>query len=550
MDITKFGLSNFRVFKEHFDFDLAPIMVLTGPNNSGKSSLSKALLLLKENEDIINYRYHLNSNKLNYFKGEHDLGNHNYTINTKGENTRFSFTFFLKYKFQIEITNTGEFTWDYSITTKDDKLIICQLGSIIKIDVKNIIQYLKDRLALALEDGNLEYLEPNPYDHLISKDYFQNPEFEVHRIEELIHQLEDFGKEINYISFNCFWENRNHDPMLFVDDSCITNGIYTNRLQIEAEENLQNGIFNPYFSDYNTDLYLSEYELEDQLINLFNKITSIKLTDKEIQFLFPPTNNGFFMIPNIRYVKTIKEPLKRAYSRNDSSVFQLLINEQISNGFSEGTNTKTNFKYQSNASLEKSETYEQFTRKWLKEFEIGKELSYGYDEENDIYFVKVDNKSLPEYGLGFGLIIHILLALSNENNTSQSPRSNFLKIPFPSTYIIEEPETGLHPAFQSKMAEMIVDIQKTFNVNLIIETHSEYLIRKLQYLTATHKINPGETVIYYFNNPKNVPDKEEQIKKITIAKDGSLSDSFGTGFIDEGINLKFDLLRLAKNQQN
>jgi AAA15 family ATPase/GTPase len=45
MNITKFGLSNFRVFKEHFDFELAPIMVLTGPNNSGKSSLTKALLL-------------------------------------------------------------------------------------------------------------------------------------------------------------------------------------------------------------------------------------------------------------------------------------------------------------------------------------------------------------------------------------------------------------------------------------------------------------------------------------------------------------------------
>ena len=38
MDITKFGLQNFRIFKEHFDFELAPIMVLTGPNNSGKSS--------------------------------------------------------------------------------------------------------------------------------------------------------------------------------------------------------------------------------------------------------------------------------------------------------------------------------------------------------------------------------------------------------------------------------------------------------------------------------------------------------------------------------
>ena len=38
-----FGLENFRVFKDYTWFDFAPITILTGPNNSGKSSLNKAL---------------------------------------------------------------------------------------------------------------------------------------------------------------------------------------------------------------------------------------------------------------------------------------------------------------------------------------------------------------------------------------------------------------------------------------------------------------------------------------------------------------------------
>jgi len=137
--------------------------------------------------------------------------------------------------------------------------------------------------------------------------------------------------------------------------------------------------------------------------------------------------------------------------------------------------------------------------------------------------------------------------LPNHNSIRDSED---LPLSFPATIIFEEPETGLHPAFQSKMAEMIVDIQKTFNLNLIIETHSEYIIRKLQYLTATEKINPEEVKIYYFNNPKKIPKDEDQIKKITIAKDGSLSDNFGTGFIDEATNMKFELLRFVKNQKN
>ena len=47
--LSGFGLENFRVFKEYTWFDFAPITLLVGPNNSGKSSLIKALLLLKEN---------------------------------------------------------------------------------------------------------------------------------------------------------------------------------------------------------------------------------------------------------------------------------------------------------------------------------------------------------------------------------------------------------------------------------------------------------------------------------------------------------------------
>ena len=54
--------------------------------------------------------------------------------------------------------------------------------------------------------------------------------------------------------------------------------------------------------------------------------------------------------------------------------------------------------------------------KWLKEFGIGKKLSYGYNEEFDTFFIKIDGRSLLDYGLGFGLIIQILLTLENGDN--------------------------------------------------------------------------------------------------------------------------------------
>lgn len=53
MEVKRFGIKNFRVFKEYQEFRLAPLTILTGPNNSGKSSLNKALLLIQENEEFI-----------------------------------------------------------------------------------------------------------------------------------------------------------------------------------------------------------------------------------------------------------------------------------------------------------------------------------------------------------------------------------------------------------------------------------------------------------------------------------------------------------------
>ena len=58
--IKKIGVENFRVFKEYTEFELRPITLLTGPNNSGKSSFTKLLLLLQNGLEHLNFKsgYH------------------------------------------------------------------------------------------------------------------------------------------------------------------------------------------------------------------------------------------------------------------------------------------------------------------------------------------------------------------------------------------------------------------------------------------------------------------------------------------------------------
>ena len=96
------------------------------------------------------------------------------------------------------------------------------------------------------------------------------------------------------------------------------------------------------------------------------------------------------------------------------------------------------------------------------------------------------------------------------------------------------------------LAELFVDAFLEYNVQFIIETHSEYLIRKLQTLIAENKVgNDKVSILYvYDSDPAKRPIYTPQVKAIDILSDGRLSDKFGEGFFDEADRLAMDLLTI------
>ena len=109
------------------------------------------------------------------------------------------------------------------------------------------------------------------------------------------------------------------------------------------------------------------------------------------------------------------------------------------------------------------------------------------------------------------------------------------------TVIIEEPELNLHPALQSKLADLFLDVYKKSNecINFIVETHSEYLIRKTQLLVKGNEfeIEPNDnpfTVVYF--------DDRRGPYKMNYREDGKFIEKFGSGFFDVSANLTFELL--------
>jgi hypothetical protein len=171
--------------------------------------------------------------------------------------------------------------------------------------------------------------------------------------------------------------------------------------------------------------------------------------------------------------------------------------------------------------------------------------------ENNIRCNKMIKTNISDLGKGAASIIQLILKSYHSIMDYIVSKQRFTKETFIVFIIIEEPEVFLHPNWQSKLAEFFVYLNRSIeSITILVETHSEYLVRKFQHLVANKEINPKDIMIYYFHDEDNIPKGEKQIKEINIEEDGSLSDDFGPGFFDEATNMKMELLRLKKTQNN
>lgn len=250
--------------------------------------------------------------------------------------------------------------------------------------------------------------------------------------------------------------------------------------------------------------------------------------------------HNIYLKNNCTFVSSNRFSLNRTYSFEDRNDLTNLLKELE---YSDKKAKNTSF---------------EFINKWLKEFDIADELILKSDEETGTFkiYLKQNKKNilLADYGLGTNQILPIIFSLSLHKYWYKNIVYHEQAI-ISKTVIIEEPESNLHPSMQSKLAEMFVEAIDKFNVKIIAETHSEYLIRKLQYLVAKKEsnINSDNIVIYYFYKPTNElvkSKKVKQIEKIEIDKFGRLSKEFGGGFFDEADNSALDLFLLNQYNQN
>ena len=99
-----------------------------------------------------------------------------------------------------------------------------------------------------------------------------------------------------------------------------------------------------------------------------------------------------------------------------------------------------------------------------------------------------------------------------------------------SLILLEQPEIHLHPRAQGTLGDLLIDISKQ-GKKLIVETHSEHLIGRIQTGVAEETISKDDVAVYYFDPCEG----GAQVRELKLDKMGHLEpDGIPEDFFAEG----------------
>ena len=87
-----------------------------------------------------------------------------------------------------------------------------------------------------------------------------------------------------------------------------------------------------------------------------------------------------------------------------------------------------------------------------------------------------------------------------------------------SILILEQPEAHLHPKVQSELADVLIDVVKNRNIQIILESHSAHLLHRLQRRIAEEQISADDTAFYFCQ----INDSTSQIERLKVDEYGNI----------------------------
>ena len=179
--------------------------------------------------------------------------------------------------------------------------------------------------------------------------------------------------------------------------------------------------------------------------------------------------------------------------------------------------------------------------KWLQRLELidSYRLQADPDGDKDYEFRLKQYKDGPEVrltdiGLGVFQILPILALCY------YAPEGSIL--------ILEQPEAYLHPKAQVGLVDLFIDVIKNRNIQIILETHSEHLLRRLQRRIAEEEIPATDTALYFCQTN----DSTSEIERLTMDEYGNITNwpqnFFGDEMSDWGAKSKAEREQRRRNE--
>ena len=110
--------------------------------------------------------------------------------------------------------------------------------------------------------------------------------------------------------------------------------------------------------------------------------------------------------------------------------------------------------------------------------------------------------------------------------------------------IIEQPEIHLHPMMQAELADLFIDVVSSSNEPdnkvLLIETHSESILKRLRRRIAEGKIKNSEVAIYFVHGRRKKL-SSAKVERLEITESGAFDwpkEFYSTDFVDTNEFLK------------
>ena len=545
---------NFRKFADFPAIEFNDITFLVGANNSGKSTFVKAVML------VYNYLQQRNLRTVDFNANGVDILNivsyeralHKSNAINKPEEIQIGATIH-DYKFEIKLKSHKEnskatvldFKCSYWGTTslqidpvartirieEAPSQVLATFGDEKEDAAREELFKLNDELASIENPFSIEYIEIKAAIDKLSETLEVGKEIAGWSVE-VDYQSDDILEVLTGLTNLIATMPMLHAPE---SDSILGN----NSEEEEDEEEAVDFISDTHSFDSIDQTFHYDSDRDNWIVRL--KMEQKNITD--IQSLYTARNGVMQFLTGLKDVVTTSEIVYLPATLNKQSALFFVRDEK-------NALAQTIHNYYQNAHEDDKEVKD-FIKYWLVEFKVGDDFRIS-QIEGEAYTMEISQNglwiSLADKGMGAIqatlLILRLASLIRNQKKEEQTIAVSDTTDERNYIVVIEEPELNLHPALQSKLCDLFFEVNSKYFIEFIIETHSEYTIRRSQVITAQNNFETPVSdmdfhpfsVLYF---PESEADKPYAMEYRT---DGRFKNEFGPGFFDESINLAFEIL--------